>query len=156
MAIRRILREEDGTLRKKSRDITVFDKRLHQLLDDMAETMQHANGVGLAAVQVGVLRRAVIVDVGEGVIEMVNPKITARSEETVCESEGCLSYPGVYGTVERPKSVTVEAQDRRGNLFSVSGEDLKARALCHEIDHLDGVVFKDLASEILDGDDEQE
>ena len=156
MAIRRILREEDGTLRKKSRDITVFDKRLHQLLDDMAETMQHANGVGLAAVQVGVLRRAVIVDVGEGVIEMVNPKITARSEETVCDTEGCLSYPGIYGMVERPKSVTVEAQDRRGNLFAVSGEELKARALCHEIDHLDGVVFKDLAREILDGDDEQE
>lgn len=156
MAIRKILGERDGSLNKKSREVTVFDKRLHQLLDDMSDTLNTANGVGLAAVQVGVLRRAVIVDTGEGVTELINPKITARSEETACESEGCLSYPGLYGMVERPVSVTVEAQDRHGNLFTVMGEGLKARAFCHELDHLDGIVFKDIAKEMLEEDEEEE
>lgn len=153
MAKRIILKDTDDTLRKKSRDVTVFDKRLHQLLDDMAETMHDVNGVGLAAVQVGVLRRVFITDVGEGVTEFINPKIMKRSRETLNESEGCLSSPGVYGMVERPQSVTVFAQNRNGDGFTMTGENLLARALCHENDHLDGVLFKDLATEMLDPDD---
>lgn len=156
MAIRNILDDRDGILRKKSREVTVFDSRLHQLLDDMAETLKEANGVGLAAVQVGVLRRAFIADVGEGVVEYINPKIVERSEETLDESEGCLSFPGRYGMVERPKSVTVEAQDRHGNFFKKTGEGLLARAMCHETDHLDGVLFLDLASEMFDDDGSDE
>lgn len=150
MAKRNILDDRDGTLRKKSRNVTVFDSRLHQLLDDMAETMESVNGVGLAAVQVGVLRRVFIADAGEGIIEFINPKIIKRSKERINDSEGCLSFPGQYGMVERPKSVTIEAQDRNGDLFKMSGEGLLARAMCHETDHLDGVIFLDLATEMLD------
>ena len=150
MAIRNIIGEQDGLLRKKSREVTVFDKRLHTLLDDMIETMNSANGVGLAAVQVGVLRRVCIVDVGEGVVELVNPVITEASEETVCDAEGCLSFPGQYGMVERPLRVTVQAQDRNGNPFTIKGEELFARALCHEIDHTNGIVFTDLTSEMIE------
>lgn len=153
MAKRNILGDSDDILRKKSREVTVFDKRLHQLLDDMAETMREANGVGLAAVQVGILRRAFIIDVGEGVTEYINPKITERSKESLCESEGCLSSPGIYGMVERPQRVTVQAQDRNGDLFTKTGEGLLARAMCHESDHLDGILFQDLATEMLDPDD---
>lgn len=154
MALRKIITGEDPMLRKKSRPVAVFDKRLHILLDDMAESMQQANGVGLAAVQVGILRRVVTIDVGEGVIELINPVITKRSKETITISEGCLSFPGEGGTVERPQRVTVEAQDRHGNFISITGEDLLARAICHETDHLDGIIFKDLASEIYDDEDE--
>lgn len=156
MAKRNILNDRDGTLRKKSREVTVFDSRLHQLLDDMAETMAEVNGVGLAAVQVGVLRRVFIADVGEGVIEFINPKIIERSTEMLNESEGCLSFPGQYGMVERPRSVTVEAQNRNGDFFKMSGEGLLARAMCHETDHLDGILFLDLASEMMDGGDEED
>lgn len=154
MAIREIRKWGDPVLRKKSRDVTVFDGRLHQLLDDMADTMHAADGVGLAAVQVGVLRRAVTVDVGEGVIELINPVVAEASEECVNASEGCLSYPGQYGMVERPRRVTVEAQDRNGNPITVTGEDLLARALCHETDHTHGMIFLDLATELL-GDEEE-
>ncbi|MDL2233567.1 peptide deformylase [Ruminococcaceae bacterium OttesenSCG-928-L11] len=153
MAIRQIIQEGNAFLRKKSREVTVFDQRLHTLLDDMKETMDGANGVGLAAVQVGVLRQVIVVDVGEDLIELINPKIIETSEETASEAEGCLSFPGQYGMVERPLKVKVEAQDRDGNLFTVEGEGLKARAFCHEIDHLGGVLFVDLVTEMIDADD---
>lgn len=153
MAKRKILNEKDGTLRKKSREVTVFDARLRQLLDDMAETLHEANGVGLAAVQVGVLRRVFIIDVGEGVTEFINPKIILQSAETLSDNEGCLSFPGEYGIVERPQSVTIQAQNRRGDLFTMSGEGLLARAMCHETDHLDGILFYDLATEMLEAED---
>lgn len=153
MAIRNIIKEGNSFLRKKSREVTVFDKRLHTLLDDMAETMHEAYGVGLAAVQVGVLRRVVTVDVGEDLVELVNPQIIEASDETQNDPEGCLSFPGEYGMVERPMRVKVQAQDRNGDLITVEGEGLKARALCHEIDHLNGVLFVDLATEILDNED---
>lgn len=157
MATRTIITGGDESLRKKSREVTVFDQRLHTLLEDMAETMHQANGVGLAAVQVGVLRRVVVVDVGEGVIELVNPVITQRSNEEVCTIEGCLSFPGEAGMVPRPKWVTVQAQDRNGDLMTITGEEMLARAFCHELDHLDGVVFHDRAERMLEpGETEEE
>ncbi|MCL2408015.1 MAG: peptide deformylase [Oscillospiraceae bacterium] len=148
MAIRNILRDNDPSLKKKSRVVTDFDNRLHQLLDDMRETLIDANGLGLAAPQVGVLRRvALIVDLNieaqlpeEQIIELVNPEITASSGEQ-SGSEGCLSVPGIYGIVTRPDLVKVKAQDRHGNTFEVWCKDITARAAFHEIDHLDGVLF---------------
>ena len=118
------------------------------MLDDMWETLRDADGVGLAAPQIGVLRRAVIVDVGDGVIELINPKIIQHSGEQR-DAEGCLSCPGEYGIVERPMHVVVEAQDRHGKKFTIEGEELKARAFCHEIDHLDGIIFKKRAIRML-------
>lgn len=149
MAIRRIVLEGDEALRKKSRPVESFDEKLFTLLGDMAETMYAANGVGLAAPQVGVLRRVVVIDVGEGLIELVNPKIMAFSGEQE-DVEGCLSSPGEYGYVKRPKYVIVKAQDRHGKTFTIKGEDLLARAFCHEIDHLDGRLFKDLVSKMVE------
>lgn len=140
MAIRNIVKEGDPLLLKTSRPVERFDDRLHQLLDDMHETMVAADGCGLAAVQVGILRRVCIIDVGEGVIELINPVIKGKSGRQE-EAEGCLSLPGVGGVTERPMHVIVEAQDRYGNTFVVKGDGLKARALCHEIDHLDGILF---------------
>lgn len=148
MAIRNIVKEGDEVLRKQSREVTVFDQRLWELLDDMAQTMYKANGVGLAAVQVGVLKRVVVIDIGEGLVELVNPEIV-KTKGKVVDLEGCLSSPGEYGMVPRPKKVEVKAQDRNGNPISVKGEDLMARALCHEIDHLSGRIFKDLAERML-------
>ena len=153
MALRNIIKDGDPALLKKSRVITVFDSRLHQLLDDMAETMEDANGAGLAAVQVGVIRRVCIVDVGDGIVELINPKIIAASSEVQTGPEGCLSFPGLYGTVTRPVKVTVEAQDRYGDPFTVEGEGLKTRALCHEIDHLDGIVFRTHATELFSAEE---
>lgn len=144
MAIRNILKHGDPALRKVSRAVLNFDERLAQTLDDMLDTMREADGVGLAAPQIGVLRRYCIVDVGDGLIELVNPVIIEKSG-VQNEQEGCLSIPGNYKTTVRPMSVTVRAQDRHGNTFTVSGEGLKARALCHEIDHLDGILFIDRA-----------
>ena len=141
MAIRNIVKEGDDILTKVCRPVEKFDDKLGQMLDDMAETMKTADGVGLAAPQIGVLRRAVIVDVGDGVIELINPKIIQHSGEQR-DAEGCLSCPGEYGIVERPMHVVVEAQDRHGKKFTIEGEELKARAFCHEIDHLDGIIFK--------------
>ena len=142
MAIRNIVTSEDPILRKTSRKVEKFDDRLATLLDDMAETMYKADGCGLAASQIGVLRRVCVVDVGDGLIELVNPVIVEQSGLQF-EEEGCLSFPGDYGKTKRPMNVTVRAQDRNGNTFTVSGTGLKARAFCHELDHLDGVVFKD-------------
>ncbi|MBR5094268.1 MAG: peptide deformylase [Oscillospiraceae bacterium] len=147
MALRNILSKDEPALYKKSRPVTEFNSRLHQLLDDMAETLQKAGGVGLAAPQVGVLRRAVLVletNVPEGepeiLIELVNPEIVESSGEQN-GPEGCLSAPGEYGLVKRPMHVKVRAQDRFGEWFEVEGDGLTARCFCHEIDHLDGIVF---------------
>ncbi len=148
MAIRNMVYEGDPLLRKTSREVTAFDGKLATLLDDMFETMVQQSGVGLAAVQVGILRRAVVIDVGEGKIELVNPTILKTSGSQV-GSEGCLSLPGQFGIVERPDAVTVRAQDRNGEWFELTGTGLLARALCHEIDHLDGIVFIDHATRMV-------
>lgn len=142
MALRNIVKVGDDILRKKSREVTRFDARLHQLLDDMKETLYKSNGVGLAAVQVGVLRRVVVIDCGDGYIELINPEITEREGEQE-EVEGCLSVPGRNGITKRPMKVTVKAQNRDGNWCVYQGEGLKARCFCHELDHLDGILFTD-------------
>lgn len=148
MAIRQIVKEGDSILSKKCRVVEKFDDKLATLIDDMIETMHRANGVGLAAPQVGILRRVVVVDIGEGVIELVNPKIIAYSGEQ--ESlEGCLSCPGEWGITRRPDYVKVKAQDRNGKEFTVDGKELLAKAFCHELDHLDGVIFKQVAIRML-------
>lgn len=155
MATRNIVTKEEPLLYKKSRPVKAFDARLHQLLDDMAETLLSSGGVGLAAPQVGVLRRAVLVietNVPEGeeekLIELINPEIIESSGEQY-GAEGCLSFPDEYGLVRRPMDVTVRAQDRNGDFFTVSGTGLTARCFCHEIDHLDGVVFTTLCERML-------
>ena len=142
MAIRNIVKEGDPILRKVSRSILNFDNKLAVLLDDMAQTMYNADGCGLAGPQVGMLRRVCVVDVGEGIIELVNPAVI-KQEGVQHENEGCLSLPGKSGVTERPMKVTVKAQDRNGNTFEISGEGLLARALCHEIDHLNGILYTD-------------
>lgn len=142
MAVRNIRTEEDPILRKKSRPVESFDERLFQLLDDMAETMYAADGVGLAAVQVGILRRVVIVDIGEGLIELINPEIVDE-DGVQCGVEGCLSLPGKQAYTMRPMTVTVKAQNRDGKWCVYKGSELKAKAFCHEIDHLDGVLYVD-------------
>lgn len=156
MALRDIVREGDRILTKKCREVERFDDKLARLLDDMAETLKAAKGVGLAAPQVGILRRVCIVDIGDedGVIELVNPKIIMYSGEQE-GAEGCLSCPNEWGVVRRPMYVTVKAQDRYGKEFTISGEALKARAFCHEIDHLDGIIFKKKASRMLRPDEIQ-
>lgn len=140
MALRNIVKFGDPILNKTSRKIEKFDDRLAILIDDMFETMYQANGVGLAAVQVGMLKRVVVIDIGDGPMELVNPEITMREGEQR-ESEGCLSLPGKYGVTVRPMKVQVKAQDRNGKWHVFTGEGLKARAFCHEIDHLDGILF---------------
>ena len=148
MALRNIVKEGDDILNKKCRPVQKFDKKLAILLEDMAETMRNANGVGLAAPQVGILRRVVVIDIGEVLIELVNPKIIAFSGEQE-GSEGCLSFPGQWGIVKRPNYVKVKAQDRNGEEFTIEGKELLARAFCHELDHLDGVVFKSVCERML-------
>ena len=152
MGLRKILTDQDPALHKVCRPVTDFNERLWQLLDDMAETMYHADGVGLAAPQVGILRRAVVIDTGEGLIELVNPKIV-MSKGSQLEVEGCLSCPGEYGKVKRPARVKVEAQNRYGDPVEYVGTELLARAFCHEIDHLDGIVFKDKVVEMVQVED---
>jgi peptide deformylase len=143
MAIRNIVKIGDDILKKKSRPVEKFDERLWQLLDDMKETMYLAEGVGLAAVQVGVLKRAIVIDCSQdksGYMELINPEII-ETEGEQREVEGCLSLPGESGVTLRPAEVKVKAQDRNGNWCVYKGTDLKARCFCHEIDHLDGIVF---------------
>ncbi len=147
MAIRNIVQVGDEVLRKKSAPVTAFDEKLHQLLDDMKETLKAANGAGLAAVQVGVLRRIFIVDVAEGYFEFVNPVFVKTKGRQVGE-EGCLSVRGKYGTVERPRVVEIKAFDRDGKEFKLKAYDFFARALCHEYDHLDGVLYIDKATDL--------
>ena len=143
MGIRKIRTEEDPILRKVSRPVTEFNDRLFQLLDDMHDTLVKANGLGLAAVQIGVLRRVVVVNFDGKWIELINPEITSRSEETQRESEGCLSLPHLAGYTIRPKTVTVRAQNREGAWCLYKGTDLEARCFCHELDHLDGKLYSD-------------
>lgn len=152
MAIRNVVKEGDNVLRKTARPVTDFNERLHTLLDDMADTMYEQNGCGLAGNQVGVLRRVVVIDAGEGLIELVNPEIVKYSGKQE-QVEGCLSCPGEYGIVKRPMNVTVKAQDRFGEWHTYEGEGLLARAFCHEIDHLDGTIYKDKAIRMLAPDE---
>ncbi|MGN0696899.1 MAG: peptide deformylase [Oscillospiraceae bacterium] len=149
MAIRNIVKKGDEVLRKKCRPVTKFDDRLFQLLDDMKDTLVKADGCGLAAPQVGVLRRIVIIDVGDGPIELINPEITKMSGKQR-EVEGCLSCPNEWGYVKRPMKVTVRAQDRNGDIVEYTGKELFARAVCHELDHLEGRLFVDIADEMVD------
>ena len=155
MALRHILTQGDPTLNKKCPPVTDFNARLHQLLDDMADTLAESNGVGLAAPQVGILRRAVLVletNVPEGedeyVIELINPEIIETSGEQD-GPEGCLRVPGEYGLVKRPMNVRVRAQDRFGEWFEVEGTGLTARCFCHEIDHLEGILFTEKCERML-------
>ncbi len=155
MATRKIVLYGDEVLRKKCREVTAFDAKLGALIDDMIQTLHKADGVGLAASQVGVLKRVVVIDVGDGhVYELVNPVIISKSGQQT-GPEGCLSYPGEYGIVERPNEVTVEAYDRHGKKFKATGTELLARAFCHELDHLDGKLFLDIASRMLKSDEEE-
>ena len=142
MAILNIVKEGDPLLRKKCRPVTEITPRILTLLDDMKETLIEANGAGLAAPQVGVLKRCVVIDVGEGLIELINPEIV-QSEGEMTVIEGCLSVPGRAGRVVRPERVTVRAQDRYGEPFEIHGEGMLAVCLCHEIDHLDGILYTD-------------
>ena len=151
MALRNIRKLGDDILRKKCRKVEEIDDRIKTLLDDMAQTMYEANGVGLASPQIGILKRIAVIDVGDGIIELINPEIISVYGSEVAD-EGCLSVPGKYGKVERPTEVTVRATDRDGNEYEITGEGLLARALCHEIDHLDGIVFVDKVIEYTEVD----
>ncbi len=143
MAIRDIVKQGDEVLRARCKPVTVIDKRIHTLLDDMAETMRDADGAGFAANQIGVRRRVVVIDVGEGLIELINPEVIERDGEQI-GPEGCLSCPGVRGYVARPETVKARALDRFGKAFEITGSGMLARALCHETDHLDGKLFVEL------------
>ena len=150
MATRMILKNGDPQLRKHCHEVTDFNPRLHMLLDDMRQTLAESNGVGLAAPQVGVLRRVVVIETEAGkLIELINPRII-ESEGEQEEAEGCLSIPGKYGITHRPKKVVVLAENRHGETVEYMGEDLLARAFCHEIDHLDGKLFTDCVVRMLD------
>ena len=154
MAKRKIVQYGDDTLRRVCRPVDTITKNVLTLLDDMAETMRAADGVGLAAPQVGILRRIIVIETEPGqLIELINPKIIAMAGEQE-GSEGCLSLPGQFGMVKRPKYVTVRAIDRHGKEFEMSGSDLLARAFCHELEHLDGKLFIDSAEYMLEEDDE--
>ncbi len=148
MAILNIVKEGDATLRKVCRPVTEITPRILQLLDDMRDTLIEANGAGLAAPQVGILRRICLVDAGDEILELINPEIIA-TEGVQNELEGCLSVPDVWGVTERPMKVTVRALNRYGEEFTAEGEGLVARCFCHEIDHLDGHLFTDRAVHIL-------
>ena len=148
MGLRKILTDKDPALHKVCRPVEKFDWRLHKLLDDMADTLEEANGVGLAAPQVGILRRVVIVDTGEEILELVNPVMLETSGEQE-GAEGCLSVPGKYGLVKRPYIAKVKAQDRYGEWYEVEGEELIARCFCHELDHLDGILYTEIMKRLL-------
>ena len=148
MGLRKILTDAEPALHKVCRPVEKFDWRLHKLLNDMADTLAEANGVGLAAPQVGILRRVVIVDTGEEILELVNPTILETSGEQE-GPEGCLSVPGKYGLVKRPYIAKVRAQDRYGEWFEAEGEELIARCFCHELDHLDGIVYTQVMERFL-------
>ena len=151
MALRQIRKKGDEILYKKSKEVVSFDEKLAELLDDMYETMQSAEGVGLAAPQVGVLKRCVVIDIGEGKIELVNPVIEKAEGEQIGQ-EGCLSIPDFWGDVKRPEKVRVSAFDRKGKKIKVKGEGLLAVALCHEIDHLNGELFDDKVIKEVNGE----
>ena len=155
MGIRNILTDQEPALHKVCRPVVAFDKKLHKLLDDMGETMREANGVGLAAPQVGILRRVVTVDLGDEILELVNPELVETDGEQT-GPEGCLSVPGKYGLVTRPNYAKVKAQDRYGEWFEVEAEELIARCFCHEIDHLDGIVYTEVMERFLSPEELEE
>ncbi len=142
MALREIVQIGESVLRKKSKKVEKIDEKIIQLLDDMADTMYQQDGVGLAAPQVGILKRIAVIDIGDGIIELINPEIIETSGEQI-DDEGCLSVIGEVGAVRRPYKVKVRAYNRKGQLFEIEGEELLARAFCHEIDHLEGILFVD-------------
>ena len=148
MGLRKILTDQDPALHKVCKPVEKFDWRLHKLLDDMRETLIDSQGVGLAAPQVGILRRVVIVDTGEGILELVNPTLVETDGEQY-GAEGCLSVPGKYGLVKRPYYAKVRAQDRDGNWFEAEGEELIGRCFCHELDHLDGILYTEVMDRFL-------
>ncbi len=148
MGLRKILTDKEPSLHKVCRPVERFDGKLHKLLDDMVETMLDAHGVGLAAPQVGILRRIVVVNTGEEVLELVNPTLLETDGEQI-GAEGCLSVPGKYGLVKRPYYAKVRAQDRNGDWYEVEGEELIARCFCHELDHLDGIVYTEVMERFL-------
>jgi len=159
MGIRRILTHREPALHKACKPVVNFDAKLHKLLDDMHETLADSGGVGLAAPQVGILRRVVLVDTGEEVLELVNPTLVETDGEQI-GAEGCLSVPGKYGLVKRPYYAKVRAQDRFGEWYEAEGEELTARCFCHELDHLDGIIYTEvmeryLTDEELGYDDEE-
>ena len=159
MALRKILTDAEPALHKVCKPVEKFDAKLHSLLDDMRETLIESGGVGLAAPQVGILRRVVLVDVEEEILELINPVMVETDGEQV-GAEGCLSVPGKYGLVKRPYYAKVRAQDRDGNWFEAEGEELIGRCFCHELDHLDGILYthvmeRFLTEEELAGDDEE-
>lgn len=151
MAYREIIKIGDDLLRKQSKTVTTFDRKLSDLLDDMAESMFKFKGMGLAAPQIGILKRVVVMDVNGMFLEFINPEIVSNSGE-VEEEEACLSVPNVRGIVKRPFKITVNAQDRYGNNFSITGEAMLARCICHEFDHLNGVLFVDKMEREVKGD----
>ena len=148
MALRRILSDKNPALHKVCKPVVDFDAKLHKLLDDMHETLLDSGGVGLAAPQVGILRRVVLVDNGEKVLELINPPIIATDGQQE-GPEGCLSVPGKYGLVKRPYYAKVRAQDRNGNWFETDGEELTARCFCHELDHLEGIIYTKVMERLL-------
>lgn len=155
MALRNIVVEGDDILLKKCRKIEKFDKKLWDLLDDLGDTLKESDGVGLAAPQVGILKRCTVIDIGEGLHEFVNPEIIETYGEQEV-SEGCLSCPGEYGIIIRPKYVKAKAFDRFGNEFEIEAEDFMAQAICHEFDHLDGILFKSKVERMLTEEELQE
>ena len=148
MGLRRILTDAEPALHKTCRPVESFDKKLHILLEDMRETLIESGGVGLAAPQVGILRRVVLVDTGDEILELINPTMLETDGEQV-GPEGCLSVPGKYGLVKRPYYAKVRAQDREGNWYEAEGEELIARCFCHELDHLDGIVYTEVMERYL-------
>ena len=155
MGLRRIHTDQEPALHKVCKPVTNFDWRLHKLLDDMKETLIDSNGVGLAAPQVGIIRRVVLVDNGQEILELVNPELIETSGEQV-GAEGCLSVPGKYGIVKRPMYAKVKAQDRFGNWYEAEGEELTARCFCHELDHLDGIVYTQVMDRFLSDEELEE
>ena len=148
MGLRKILTFDESALHKTCKPVVNFDRRLHKLLDDMRETLIDSEGVGLAAPQVGILRRVVLVDTGEEILELVNPTLLETDGEQV-GAEGCLSVPGRYGLVKRPYYAKVRAQDRNGDWYEYEGEELIARCFCHELDHLDGIIYTEVMDRYL-------
>ena len=148
MALRKILTDKEPALHKVCKPVTSFDSKLHTLLDDMRETLIESGGVGLAAPQVGILRRVVLVDTGEDILELVNPSLL-ETDGLQEGPEGCLSIPGKYGLVKRPYFAKVRAQDRNGDWFEAEGEELIARCFCHELDHLDGIIYTEIMERYL-------
>ncbi|MCD7778583.1 MAG: peptide deformylase [Clostridiales bacterium] len=156
MALRQIRLREEEILRKKCKEVKVFDDKLKSLLDDMAETMYNHNGCGLAAPQVGILKRAIVIDIGEGLVELVNP-VVLKTKGKVKDNEGCLSVPGLAGPVTRPKWAQVQGYTRDGEKVVIEGEDLMARCLCHEVDHLKGILYTDkLEGDLFEVESEDE